>query len=120
MAAKGAGSRGLCTVSYVPKGGVLVSAPPNPGLHVRVLWLHHKVEKVSPPPWWGALRRIALSGDMWDVSDLSSISGRFLFPLGETQAGEALPHLPPSEQLVLHLPEAHLPVPGGPGESLFW
>lgn len=62
----------------------------------------------------------ALSGGgTWDATDLPSASRRSLLSLRETLAGEALPHLPPAQQLVLHLPEAHLPVPGGPGEPLF-
>lgn len=78
-----------------------------------------KAENVALPQrrWAPALG--ALGGHTWHVTDLSSMPCRLLLALGETQAGEALPHLSPAEQLVLHLAEAHLPVPGGPGEPLF-
>ena len=79
---------------------------------VWVPWSYHKAEKVCLHgggllSWWP-----------WG-DELSSTPCRFLFPLSETSAGEALPNLPSAKQLVLHFSEAHLPVPGGPGESLF-
>lgn len=60
---------------------------------------------------------------MWNsmaTPDSCYLLCRFLFAVCETQAGEALSNLPSSQQLVLHLTKAHLPMPGGPGDSLFW
>lgn len=63
--------------------------------------------------------RLLSGAHAWPAPDLPSASCRPLLSLREAPAGEALPHLPTAQQLVLHLPEAHLPVPGGPGEPLF-
>ncbi|XP_069847544.1 src-like-adapter isoform X3 [Dipodomys merriami] len=84
---------------------------------------------ISPPIFHRGekLRVISDEGGWWKAISLSTgresyipgicvarVYHGFLFAVGEAQAGETLPYLPSAQQLVLHLPAAHLPVPGGP------